>query len=272
MSEIKYFDVRAVANELRSRRDRRADVESWWKNKKWGPPDFPELPNDDGFAVIARQVATFRYEDASFVIMAERAGLTPVWWEMVDEKFSYGNSFKESLLSPRRWDPAIALGETPIRPPLISAIGSKRKLKYKQLSEIDIKPPSATGDCEPRNLTSYHHEQLARCYPAAIRSDNSRWLLSLGSAKEYYPAYLSLFVAHCVLFEDFESGESGRCLVGFREGSVLPAYRQVLDQFSIPPLIVKLPWWENLSEYFAVDDQWRSGGALPAEWLHENGK
>ncbi|MEK6673092.1 MAG: hypothetical protein AABY42_06395 [Nitrospirota bacterium] len=56
-------------------------------------------------------------------------------------------------------------------------------------------------------------------------------------AKEYYKYFLSLFICHGILFENFITNEEEE---RFSKSVVFPAFRQVVADFGLKPLIVPL--------------------------------
>jgi hypothetical protein len=84
-------------------------------------------------------------------------------------------------------------------------------------------------------------------YPPAVVEDlsqaNSLWG---GRANDYYEAYLSLFISHAILFEDYHGGESGAELGGFTARVFEPAFAALEERFGYTPIIVRLPWWKEL--------------------------
>ncbi|PIR77029.1 MAG: hypothetical protein COU30_04700, partial [Candidatus Magasanikbacteria bacterium CG10_big_fil_rev_8_21_14_0_10_38_6] len=102
MHDVFYTDVFAARAELEQRRQDvrlKQEVEQWWQSLGCG---IPELPQDDGhlYALLARQVATARYEDIVFKFVAEAGGLAPLWGSYTGDKFSVHSAYKKSLVDP----------------------------------------------------------------------------------------------------------------------------------------------------------------------------
>jgi hypothetical protein len=106
--------------------------------------------------------------------------------------------------------------------------------------------------------------------PGSIRVDMSEWLQRLGKAKNYYQAYLALFVAHNVLFEDYHGGEStgNGQLGGFTADVFEPAWHAVRDRFGVAPMITPLPWFPELA-YYPANGEWMNHGIIPDELLSD---
>lgn len=238
-----YTSQEWAAEKLAQRTALRSEVEGWYASLGLEVP--AQFAGQHRHGVLARQVATFRYEDALFVRMAEEAGLLPAWIEYTGDKMVNVSSFKRALMHPRF---SQGFGRN----------GGRRVVKRK-LANIDTwqgKPLNAVICDGDQRLVDFHHAHQDAMYEGAVRLDQTEWLKSLGRASEYYEAYLALFVAHAVLFEDYHGGESGDVLTGFTRHVFLPAYERVVRRFGVPPVIVQLPWWDDLGLYPSEPD-WR---------------
>ena len=230
-------------------------VEEWWEENGWGKPPLPNLSN---IGLIARPIATFRYEDALFVTLCERHGLTPVWSEYTGDKLSTVSNVKRSLLHVS----------------FCSGRGRNNGLKIgrvQKLADVNryIGQPLNTINTDAGTLVDFHHQHQDRVFSnenAALRFDWTLWLKQIGSAKDYYEAYLSEFIAHAILFEDYHAGESGAILNNFSAVVFEPAWQAVSKRFGVPPLITPLPWHEDY-RYYPADEHWREHGVLRQEHL-----
>ncbi len=242
----KYYEPEEIALHFAARAKLRLVVQEWWLENGWGMPPLPaevEAP-----AILARQLATFRYEDAAFVLLAERAGLTPVWLSYNGDKFYTGSNLKRSYLHP------------------VYSTGAGRNGGLRTFKRKLADPKACTGMRFTEisticglGLPEYHNAHQDRVYPGAIRADNTAWVKNIGTAKQYYRAYLSLFLAHSVLFEDYHGGESGSELDGFTEQVFQPAYEELYSLFGLNPLIVKMSWRDEM-KYYPADANWRNHG------------
>ncbi|MFZ2778640.1 MAG: hypothetical protein WAZ96_05565 [Candidatus Moraniibacteriota bacterium] len=69
--------------------------------------------------------------------------------------------------------------------------------------------------------------------------ENSKWLRSIGGAKEYYYYFFLHFVAHGALFETFfDEGGSGEDK--FTNDIILPSIKKIKEKLGIAPLIIRL--------------------------------
>lgn len=251
MSSERYYASLEDARELLlSRKAYRTTVEAWWGES--GVP-FPQSLSGEPAGVLARHLASFRYEDAVFVLLAERAGLKPVWLTYKEDILATSSPYKVSLLRPRM---VLRLGRTGTPVVEVAKLACPHKNDGKRLSGVICNH----GSNQP---LPEHHESLLRAhYPRASAEDlSSANALWGGKADAYYTAYLSLFVAHGVLFEDYHGGESGAELGGFTERVFEPSFSAVEEKFGVRPVIVKLPWWRELSLYpdpgFSARVPWR---------------
>ncbi|MBI4252577.1 hypothetical protein HY623_00125 [Candidatus Uhrbacteria bacterium] len=211
--------------------------------------------------VLSRHVATFRYEDGLFALMAKEAGLLPMWLEYVGDKYVDVSSYKRSLL----------------RPTLCSGRGRNGGLKLRKETLVENeqfwrgKPFQNIVTDHGGQLVAWHHtlqnEMLeGLLVEKPVRTDCTGWLGRIAStAHGYYEAYMSVFVAHGVLFEDYHGGESGNALDNFTGRVFEPAWKRLHERFGVRPLIVRLPWWESLG-YYPGDREWRSHGVIPPQF------
>ncbi|MEK7582973.1 MAG: hypothetical protein AAB483_01030 [Patescibacteria group bacterium] len=260
------------------RQDLRAKVEAWWVTEGWGIPPFHVTTELPGFLV--RNIATARYEDCLFALMAERAGFTPVWGQFVRDIHSMRSSVKKSYLvgefcsgRGKRGGPKtdrheflrVANG----RP------GPKRTLHLVHERWVDREIRLITEERTGESLVARHNGYQRRILGVEDdrRIEFSAWLRQerggkVDKSQAYYPRYLSMFVAHAVLFEDYHGGESGTELDGFTATVFEPAFKQVTERFGVSPIIVPLPWWPELAFYPHPDaGDWRTHGIIPPEYF-----
>lgn len=252
-TSVSYTELMDARETLANRKDLRSSVEEWWLFKGWGLPPLPPVTN---MAVMARQIGTFRYEDAAFVMRAENAGLVPVWLEYSGDKMNSRSNYKRSLLEIFHCDGRGRSGGLRIR----------SKEKFASIQEWSGKPLNVIKGHDNRTLLDYHHEHQDRVYPEAIRRDVTQWLQQMGAARDYYEATVSIYVAHAVLFEDYHGGESGEVLGSFTTEIFEPAWHATFERFGAVPIVVKLPWGEGFRCY-PMDDNWRNHGIVLPEHL-----
>ena len=255
-----YADLQTVRERLMRRQSMRGRVEEWWEKRGWPIPTIFTGASDP-IACLLRHVATARYEDILFSLMAHHADLIPVWGELTRDVFSHASPFKRSLV--RR---EIACGK----------IGHPRVRKERlvpDLNALSRRPLREIQTTNGRSLIDVHHELQETLVPGPVQRFDVSSLYEaqrLLTPADYYPYLFSWFIAHGVLFEDFHGGESGTQLGGFTTTVVEPAWRMVRQQFDLEPLIIKLPWWRELG-YYPADRQWESYGGIPSHQLHALG-
>ncbi len=256
MTDAYYVSPFQGARELQMRSNLKKEVERFWESNG---VEFPhELRQLSRVAALGRSVATFRFEDALFTTMAESAGLRPTWLTYVDDKFVTKSAVKRSLLKPtliQRFDKH----------------GRPITRNYSLVPRMDnwsMKPLSTVTTIELEPLTQWHRKRLLTAVPEAPILDMSQECRQWGGrAMHYYEGYLSLFIAHGVLFEDYHGGESGNELHGFTAQKFEPAVASLERRFGVKPLVASLPWWNELSFYPDGEllDSWRSCPILQRE-------
>jgi hypothetical protein len=96
---------------------------------------------------------------------------------------------------------------------------------------------------------AFHHRIISHSLKHIQCYDNTAWILKMGpNPAVYYHYFLSWFIAHGILFENFlTEGDEGR----FTRDIVWPAFEKVTRHFGLKPLIVRLlpeesendPYW-----------------------------
>jgi hypothetical protein len=174
--------------------------------------------------------------------MAESAGLRPLWLTYHSDKFVTVSPFKRSLINPYMTSRLDKRG------------GYIAQKKVLTLPDRWVGRPISTITFDDHgrqeSIAAFHERRLRVACPDALVFDTSYACGGWGGrASEYYKAYLSLFLAHSVLFEDYHGGESGAVLGGFTNSVFEPAFKALKEQFGVRPLIVPLPWWPELAYY-----------------------
>lgn len=246
-----YTTLEQARAELENRNHLRQEVEDWWKIKEGSLPPLPKVEN---MAILSRHVATARYEDIVFHQLALQAGLKPVWLEYLSDTYVDVSNCKRSYV--KRY--------------LCSGIGRNNGFILKK--QVLTNPNRwngrplysiKTNTGEP--LPEFHHGEQDMFFNNPVRFDLSPWLQVFGKAKDYYTYYLSLFLAHAVLFEDYHGGESGDVLDDFTSQIFEPSFHQLKTIFGFKPLIVPMPWFTAM-KYYPADPDWRSHKVVPQEY------
>lgn len=228
----------------RRRQDLRPQVEEALTESGFG---FPEELREGQFAILLRQVPTFRYEDALFILWAKRAGLTPLWLGKTNDRMAMVSPYKRSLTTMR----------------VVTHVGNRGGVEVRRAKLVDGQVAASNGlrlseiicdhgtDTKGRRLIDVHDERLKHFYTDPAVVDVSAGCLAAGGApQEYYPSLLSLAVAHGVIFKDFHGGEAGRQVrLPYAQRTFEPAFQEVRERFRVEPLVVRFPWWKELTYY-----------------------
>lgn len=247
-----YVSISEAKKIISQRRNNPAEMKSvmeiieneLWKNNQ---PPLPALNGEVPKAYLWRNIASARYEDIEFYEIARSAGCAPYWLEYTEDKYSSRNPTKTDLLKLRLFH---GLGKK--GGPKIEKITLSNPCEWENRLIKDI----ITIQGEP--LTSFHHRIRKEIFPtetAISIIDISTWLQSQGKKSvENYPAFLSLFIAHGILFEDFEAPfseqeEAAKQLEKFKKTVFMPAWQKVIEITGKQPIIVRLPSTQHLSHY-----------------------
>lgn len=245
MSQHYYISAGQAVSMLQQRSYLRSAVEEQWQKDGLQLPDT--LLQGQPTAVMAKQLANFNFESALFVKTAEASGLQSAWFSYADDTFVTQSSMKRALLRPSLVSRLNKRGE----PIIINKrlVENPDRWHGRKLSEIKL--------TDGKLLTDWHLGRLYEACPNAIVCDLSHFARLLGgTAKGYYKHYLSMFVAHAVLFDDFHSDHLENTHEDFTKRVFEPAVTKIFEEFGVVPLIVPLPWWREL-DYFP-DGEWLS--------------
>lgn len=215
-----------VVRYLQEREPLKEKVEAFFRHEGW---EFPSFMREGPYLVLARHVATCRFEDLFFCFTARRLGLEPVWVEYTADLFCSTNPDKRDLWKIRIF---CGMGRKEPRQMVARIIRDPSWWEGKPLSQIKTK----WGE----GLVEFHHRlRHTSCLTKYKVVDLSEWLHRFGEARNYYFPYLLLFVAHGVLFEDFHAQIHG--LEKFRINVVEPALKKIKGVGFPPPLILRIP-------------------------------
>ena len=181
-------------------------------------------------AVLFRQVLTSNYESRRFMNLVESSELEPLFFEYYSDKFTSNNDFKHSLG----------------RMFFYKGMGKNGGTQIHSRTVLDFNTANGKKICDLKtiwgeSLVDFHHSLFKSCFfdlPASDFFDASLWFKNHGqSAEKYYELFLSLFIEHAILFEDFMLNQKE---LSFTRDIFLPAFISVHKSRGIKPLIVSL--------------------------------
>lgn len=215
-----YVSLEDAKNVLDSRQELRSEVESWWRSVG---AEFPV--QFSGCGILGREPA-MRLEFFKFYEMCVGAKLQPACIAANEELFVTSKP-KMSLVHPMMLKGFSKKG---------SPITQKERL-----AEVNIHSGKSTlGET---GALSFHYSRMNRICPNLSIWDMSDAMSKWKTRRLYYEGYLSLCVAHGVLFEDYHGpGESGKALSDFTKRVFEPAFEWLKQKFGVGPIIVALPW------------------------------
>jgi hypothetical protein len=241
MSDRKKFDqfvytpLEEALVELKQRQDNK-DLDAYIEENLLG--EIPEMMREKRGITLFRHIATPNHEIRRFIGIAdlvqqsfETSGmkLRPLILEYLDDMFTNRNEWKYSLG----------------RIYLYKGLDKKTEPIFESFYIIDFndsnsKPISSLKTTWGQHLVDFHHELFQKVYPHLQHNvfDLSSWVKGNGkNAKAYYKSFLSLFLKHGVLLENF--------LIETTEGSftrrvILPALLEIEEECGFKPLIVAL--------------------------------
>jgi len=191
----------------------------------------PSLLRGQGpVGVLCRQVGTPNYETRRVIRLCAQHGIRLLIWEYYDDRFVMENRDK------------YALG----RLGFYGGLGRNggRRLEYVRIFDVDAmngRPFNAIRTFRGETLVEFHHRLLAAECPelgSEALFDGSAWFAGHGgAARLYYPAFISLFLRHAILFETFVLQEDAEC--AFTRDVFLPVFQALYQKTGMKPLVVQ---------------------------------
>lgn len=192
--------------------------------------DIPKPFMNHPRAVTFRQITTPNYETRRFFSLVDAMeGLDPLFIEYLDDKFVSCNEIKHALGKMFFYQGVGKKGGTKI---VSETIINFNEANGKKLREVK----TVWGE----SLVHFHHEFFCTRFrnEPDVFFDASDWFLRQGSSAEgYYAPFLSLFLQHGILFEDFLLNEEE---TEFTRNVFLPAFSSIHKITGYKPLIVNL--------------------------------
>lgn len=192
------------------------------------------LPDGRLYGVLARHIASARLEDVEFEKRCLNFGLEPLFAEYTEDLFVSCNPSKTRLI-------------------FLYIFHGRGKKGGLHIERVNIVHPSTLPLIDGRvkmsqiktwwgeNLVEFHHRSREMVGLKGKVIEISGWLKGIGQAQEYYKYYLAACVTRGILFESFHSPGFGGSLDAFNQAVVLPAWKWVVQQFGVEPLIVRHP-------------------------------
>jgi len=232
-----YCTTREALDELEKRQGNTA-IDDYLA--KVTPSGIPEILKGKKSLVLFRHIATPNYEIRRFFIVADALDhLQPVLLEYLDDKFTNRNEWKFSLGKVPFYRGENSKGESMIEYQNIIDINSSNN-----------KPISSVRTVWDQPLADFHHELFLEAFPNSFGSvfDLSKWLHQNGSgARDYYKAFLSLFLKHGILLENFLlDGTEAQ----FIKEIIVPTLLEIERETGLRPLIMALEPTEIESSKF----------------------
>jgi hypothetical protein len=210
--------------------------------------EIPEIFKKEPSAVLARHVTAPNSEFFHFLELVRLTSLKPVNLEYLKDKYVSCNPAKLYLGKMCFFKKDENHGNGTIdHEYLINFIESENK----PLNEVT----TLWGE----NLVDFYHRIIESSKIDIDTFDISKWYKEKGGrAKKYMKYYLALFICNGVLFENYLIQKNEK---QFTYNVVLPAFKEIKEQFGLKPLIVpimpisekdELYWWaypESIKKY-----------------------
>ena len=191
--------------------------------------DIPEPLKEKSKIVMFRQLVSPNYEIRRFVNVADAWEVDILFWEYHNDKFTSNNELKH------------ALGKMPF----YTGMGKDGRARITNFNIIDFNTSNGKKISEVKtlwgqSLIDFHHKFFRNRYSDVNHHffDASKWFKEHGAgAAGYYTNFLSLFIRHAILFENFllDSRE-----ISFTKDIFLPAFINIYRITGLKPIIVAL--------------------------------
>ena len=189
--------------------------------------DVPRYLIEHECFVLSRHIATPNNEALHVLARAERDGATAIFSQDPGDKFTSVNTLKRRLARPELYRARdSATGGTFRKVDLVDVAAAENE----RLEDV------VTRGGKP--LVGVHNALFARLEGRPFRVvDDRAWIdrNHRGRMQELYARYLLLFIAHGVLFEEFETPED----LHFKTGLILPLVAACEARFGVKPIIVR---------------------------------
>ncbi len=229
--------------------NRQKDIELVKKVEDMFGSDFPDFLSSGPHACFSRMIFTAVPELDCAIDIADKVGL-PICLLEYDSKFVAANVDKYTLTM-------IGTDSSDTKRGMKNQLGIVNFNFWE--GELMSKITTHWGE----KLSDFHHRILDIVHPGLsnIIIQFAPWFNKTRILNEHYYFYwLSLFICHGVLIEDFVVSNKDEKI--FVNKKVVPSFNAIYERFGVKPLIVSLPRHsldpENLGKYpkFVIDEVW----------------
>jgi len=190
-------------------------------------------------ALLVRQITSPDIEFFQFLDLIKLISLKPLFVEFKEDKFTSCNPDKY------------------YRCKLVFFNGKGKnggnKIHSKKIADIDLfdgKKIKQVKTIWKNSLLDFHHNLIKKACPSATHNivDVSNWVKKNGkTADKFYLKYLTWFVYHGILFENFAIKDKDSA---FTKKIVLPSIKKIEKEFGLKPLIVPVVPVEDQDDNF----------------------
>lgn len=218
---------------VRELEERRKDPDLMRRVEAYLGGDIPDYFNGDPILYLARHVATPNFETLRFLHLTESLGMKAVIGQDTKDKFVSQNVFKRTL------------GKLPIYL-RVTQKGGELHEQYQNVTIIDFNTANGKPFSEIRTLwgeplVDFHRDLFEQFMNRPVQiEDDSLWIdrVHRGDLLAHYKKFLALFLAHGILFEDYQMDDPEER--EFVENVLSPAFKFVESRFGVRPLIIPL--------------------------------
>lgn len=191
--------------------------------------DIPEVFKKEPRAVLLRYIATPNFETIFFIDLASETKLKPLCGEFLKDKFCTINQTKAGLAKMSFFH------------------GVKMDITSKNIVETkknEGKPFCEVTTLSGKKLVDCHHE-IFNTHCPNIETFNAYCLRANNKdAGAFYEKMFTIFLCFGVLFENFITKDYNS-EKKFTKEVVLPAYRKIVEEFKLRPLVSPIASIEN---------------------------
>lgn len=241
---MKHFSASEIYTKLS---EAKYEIKKRWRDKdlrkrveKFLGNDFPPGMGEFPRTVVSREIMSPNHEFVFFYDIITKFGFSPLYLEYVSGKFVAKNETKYCLCK------LYFFSENKKRKSE-KIITSKRIVDFNFYEGFPMKDVRTINNI---HLPDFHHRLLKESFPDFDMNsivEFSDWFHDHRTQAQYYTHYLTLFLVHGVLFENYLIDGPEK---EFTEKRFLPSFQEVIDIFGIKPLIVPMVVISDENELF----------------------